>query len=153
MVSTLSKIIEQLFTKKVTNVFPAKHVPDSIVDFLAKGDITAPVPVPDHFRGTLAYDYENCIGCMMCVRICPAKAIEAYPVIAKEKKTKRVVFFLGRCTSCQECVNICPVHVISMEKTFMNANYDKYGDSQVIGIEERKINEIKEPANSPEGDS
>lgn len=152
MVATLSKIIEQLFTKKATNVFPGKYVPDSIIDFLAKGDIHAPVTVPDKFRGTLAYDYENCIGCMMCVKICPAKAIEAYSVIAKEKKTKRVVFFLGRCTSCQECVNICPVHVISMEKTFMNANYDKYGDSQVIGIEERKANEIKDdpaPVSAP----
>lgn len=144
MVATLSKIIEQLFTKKATNTFPAKHAPDSIIDFLAKGEINPPIAVPERFRGTLAYDYENCIGCLMCVRICPARAIEAYPVIAKEKKTKRVVFFLGRCTSCQECVNICPVQVISMEQTFMNANYEKYGDSQVIGIEERKINEIKE---------
>lgn len=38
----------------------------------------------------------------------------------------------------------CPVKVISMEQTFMNVNYEKYDDSQVIGIEERKKNEIKE---------
>ncbi len=133
MVATLSKIIEQLFTKKATNVFPGKYAPDSIIDFLAKGDIHPPVPVP-----------EKCIGCVMCVKICPARAIEPYPVMAGEKKSKRVVFYLGRCTSCQECVNICPVKVISMEQTFMNANYEKYGDSQVIGIEERKKNEIKE---------
>lgn len=144
MVATLSKIIEQLFTKKATNVFPAKYTPDSIIEFLAKGDIHPPVPVPEKFRGTLAYDYEKCIGCVMCVKICPARAIEPYPVMAGEKKSKRVVFYLGRCTSCQECVNICPVKIISMEQTFMNANYEKYGDSQVIGIEERKKNEIKE---------
>jgi len=144
MVATLSKVISQFFNKKATNVFPAKYTPDSIVDFLAKGDIHPPVPVPDGFRGTLAYDFEGCIGCVMCEKVCPAKAVVSYPVVIGEKKSKRVVFYLGRCTSCQECVNICPKKVISMEKTFMNANYEKFGDSQVIGIEERKKHEVKE---------
>jgi len=142
MVATLSQVIAQFFKKKATNVFPAKYTPDSIVDFLAKGDIHPPIPTPEGFRGTLGYDFDGCIGCVMCEKVCPAKAVVSYPVVIAEKKTKRVVFYLGRCTSCQECVNICPKKVIWMEKTFMNANYEKYGDSQVIGIDERRKHEV-----------
>lgn len=143
MVATVYKVLEQLFTKKSTNTFPAKHTPDSIVDFLNKGEIHPPVPVPDGFRGPQGYDYENCIGCVMCEKICPSKAIESYPVMIGEKKSKRVVFYLGKCTYCAECVAICPKKVIWMEKRFTTADYAKYGDSLVIGIEQRKKNEVK----------
>ncbi len=144
MVAIVTRLLEQFFGKKATNIFPAKHIPESMTDLLERGAINPYIPVPENFRGTLAYDYENCIGCVMCERICPANAVESYPVMDGEKKSKRVVFYLGRCTYCAECVAICPKDVIWMEKTFLNANYDKYGDSQVIGIEERKKNELKD---------
>lgn len=143
MLATLSQLISQFFKKKSTNVFPCKYTPASIVDFIKKGEIHPNTPLPDGFRGTIGYDFDGCIGCVLCEKVCPAKAVESYPAVIAEKKTKRVVFYLGRCTSCQECVNICPKKVIWMEKSFMNANYDKYGDSQVIGSQQRKTHEVK----------
>lgn len=144
MLATISQVISQFFKKKSTNIFPAKHAPENTSEFLAQGKIHPYITVPDGFRGTLAYDFDGCIGCGLCEKVCPAKAIELYPAKVGEKVTKRIILYLGRCTSCQECVNICPKKVIWMEKTFLNANYAKYGDSQVIGSDKKKIYEVSQ---------
>jgi len=144
MLAGLYQVIEQFFSKKSTNRFPVKHTPDSIITALQKGEINPPVDLPDHFRGRIAYDYDLCIGCGMCEKVCPAKALELYPVIYNEKKTKRVVFFQSRCTFCQECADVCPKDAIKLEKFFTMANYNRKGDDVTIGIEKRRENELKE---------
>ncbi len=143
MVGSIYQVLEQLFSRKSTNTFPVKYTPKSIGAAL-KGDITGPVPMPHGFRGKLTFDYEKCIGCGMCEKVCPAAAVELYPVMAGEKKSKRIVIYLSRCTFCSECVTICPKNAIGMEENFMLADYDKYGDSHVVGAEERRQNELQE---------
>ncbi len=144
MLASLYKIIEQLCSKKVTNTFPTVYKPDSMTKVLQKGKIIPPIAVPKDFRGKLQFDYDKCIGCGMCEKVCPAKAIELYPVIEKEKKTKKIVMFLSRCTYCSECVVVCPRNAISMNEDFMLADYDKYSSDAVVGSGERKANEVKE---------
>ena len=142
MLAGVYRIIEQFFSEKSTNVFPSKYKPGSVSRFLEKGIIHGPITVPVDFRGRLHFDYGKCIGCGMCEKVCPARAIEMYPVIEKEKKTKRIVIFLSRCTFCSECVMVCPKDAITMSGDFMMADYEVYGDSMVVGSEERKKNEI-----------
>ena len=144
MFASVYKIVEQLFSRKSTNGFPTMYKPASVSKFLQKGQIHPPVTVPDDYRGKLLFDYDKCIGCAMCEKVCPAKAIELYPVIEKEKKTKKIVIFLSRCTYCSECVKVCPRDAITMNKEFMTADYDKYSCDAVIGCAERKANEIEE---------
>lgn len=144
MFASLYKVIEQLFSKKVTNVFPTVYKPDSVAAVLKSGKINPPIAVPKDFRGRLQFDYDKCIGCGMCEKVCPAKAIELYPVIEKEKKTKKIVMFLSRCTYCSECVVVCPRNAISMSSDFMLADYDKFSSDAVVGSAERQANEIKE---------
>lgn len=144
MLAGVYKFLEQLFSHKATNVFPGKRVPASISDLLGSGDIHPPIAVHNGFRGKLHYDYSSCIGCAMCEKVCPAKAIEMYPVVENEKKSKRIVIYLSRCTYCSECVNICPKNCLSMGNEFMLAGFEKYGPSMVVGSAERLEHETTE---------
>jgi formate hydrogenlyase subunit 6/NADH:ubiquinone oxidoreductase subunit I len=124
-------IVKQLFQKPATNIFPAKYAPESTLSFLdrvAKQEVKLhpPVTVPPRFRGKIAYDRENCIGCQQCYKICPTKAIEWLP---EEKKVK---VFVSRCCFCAQCVDICPVNTLAMTEEFLLASYDKDADGLVI---------------------
>ncbi len=61
---------------------------------------------PDRLRGRLYWNPENCIGCDLCAKDCPAMAIE---LIVLDKKAKRFVlcYHLDRCTFCAQCVESC----------------------------------------------
>jgi formate hydrogenlyase subunit 6/NADH:ubiquinone oxidoreductase subunit I len=124
-------VVRQLFQKPATNIFPAKYAPESTLSFLdkvAKQELKLhpPIALPPRFRGKIAYDRENCIGCQQCYKICPTRAIEWLP---EEKKVK---VFISRCCFCAQCVDICPVNTLAMTEDFLLASYDKYADSLVI---------------------
>ena len=144
MLGMVYKVVEQLFTKKSTNFFPSKYILEDTSYTLNKGSIHPPVAVKDGFRGRLQYDVESCTGCGLCSKVCPANAIELYPAEINGKKTKRIVIYLSRCTYCQECVAICPKNSIQITRDFFMADYNKYGDSLVVGLKHRREYEIKE---------
>ena len=144
MLGAFTKFIEQFFTKKSTNLFPSKYTPSSVIDTLASDKINPPIFVNKNYRGQLEFDYDKCIGCGMCVKVCPANAIEMYPVAAGEKTSKRIVIYLAKCTFCSECVNICPKNAIVQNSNFLLSDFKKFSDPQVIGIDERRKNEIKD---------
>lgn len=68
---------------------------------------------PERLRGHLVWDAENCTGCGLCAKDCPADAIE---VIVLDKKAKRFVFryHVDRCTFCAQCVASCRQGGLSM---------------------------------------
>jgi len=70
-------------------------------------------PAPPRLRGLLVFDPEKCTGCKICMRDCPAKALE---VIVVDKPTKRfaMTFHTDRCTYCGQCVVSCNFDSLSM---------------------------------------
>ena len=129
--SMLPQVFVQMFKKPFTNKFPAKYTPPSTTKFLenvqnGKAKINPPVETPPGFRGKIQYDKEKCIGCQLCIKVCPSGAIEFKP---EEKKIK---VYLARCTFCSQCNDICPVNCLSMSNEFLLADTDKYSKALIV---------------------
>jgi len=69
---------------------------------------------PDALRGMLHYTPEGCTGCQLCVKDCPAQAIE---LITIDRAAKRFVmkYYTDRCTFCGQCVVNCRFDCLTLE--------------------------------------
>lgn len=88
----LKEVLGSIFKKPATHRYPAD-----------------PMEMPERFRGKLKFDPSKCIGCRMCMRDCPTKAI----VITKAGENQfEAEFDLTRCIYCAQCVDSCPKKAI-----------------------------------------
>ena len=77
--------------------------------------------VQDNFRGQMQLDYKLCIGCGICNRDCPGKAIEMVDFYGK----KRPQFRLDKCLFCYQCAESCPKKAIKNTTSYELATTDK----------------------------
>jgi formate hydrogenlyase subunit 6/NADH:ubiquinone oxidoreductase subunit I len=124
-------LIKQLLSKPATNPFPARHMPKSVTGLLAKvaagkAAIHPPVPAPNDLRGKIAYDREKCIGCKLCIRVCPASVIEFLP------EAKKIRMYVARCTFCAQCVDACPVNALATTPDFLLADTDRFSKNLIV---------------------
>ena len=129
--SMLSQVFSQMFKKPFTNKFPAKYAPKNTTKFLeevgaGRAEIIPPIEVPKGFRGKIQYDKEKCIGCKLCLKVCPSEAIEF------KETDKKIKIYLARCTFCSQCNDICPVNCLSMSNEFLLADSDKYSKDLIV---------------------
>ncbi len=145
----LTTLFRQLFHKPLTNPFPAKYMPRSVTGFLGKvasGDasIHPPVPVPADLRGKLSYDRDKCIGCKLCMRVCPANVIEFLP------EDKKIRIYVARCTFCAQCVDACPVDALATTPEFLLADTDRFSSHLIVdGLSPAAKAPADEPADQP----
>ncbi len=87
--SMFGDIIRSLFKRPATEKYP-------FVKF----------PAPKQFRGKLIWDPEKCTGCQLCVKDCPANAIE---LIVLDRAAKKFVFryHIDACIYCGQCEKNC----------------------------------------------
>ena len=128
----VAQLLSQLFRKPNTNPFPAAQLPPTVTGFLgqvASGEahLNPPVPVPDKLRGKMTYNRETCIGCNLCIKVCPAHAIDAIPPPAK-----KIRIFVSQCIQCGQCTEICPKQCLALSGEFLNASHDRYDPSLVV---------------------
>jgi formate hydrogenlyase subunit 6/NADH:ubiquinone oxidoreductase subunit I len=74
------------------------------------------IVIPATYRGRIVFDSENCIGCKICVRDCPAAAISINKPGAE--KIFEAVFDLDKCIYCAQCVLSCPKKALATSNDF-----------------------------------
>ena len=101
----LPNIVETLFSKPETIAYPAVAHRSSA-----------------SYRGSVRIIAENCVGCGLCVRDCPAAAL------ALEKDSKhsfRLIHHRDRCTSCGQCELSCKFNSIYLDNSYIEASADR----------------------------
>ena len=92
----LGDILRSLFKRPATELYP----------FHRK-------PAPEMLRGRSMYDSSKCSGCLLCIKDCPADAIE---LLVVDKVAKKFVmrYHEDRCTFCAQCVQSCRFSCLNM---------------------------------------
>ena len=82
-------VFESFFKKPATMGYPAVKVDTS-----------------ERYRGKLFYNPAACTGCALCIKDCPANAIE---LITIDKAAKRFMmkYHMDKCTFCDQCSINC----------------------------------------------
>lgn len=91
--------------------------------------------LPDNFKqGRHIVDFNLCVGCQQCARICPSRCIEMMSMPADKggnpKVNKPLLYpavSLETCMWCNLCEEVCPTtpKAIRFSKLFENANPNK----------------------------
>ena len=84
-----------------------------------------PDKTPEGFRGKITYKREDCIGCGLCVRNCPALAI-------KMKENRKVKFDLTLCSYCGTCEEVCPKKCIKLTQEYLMTTTDKHSKELTV---------------------
>jgi NAD(P)H-quinone oxidoreductase subunit I len=83
----------------------------------------------ERFRGRIHFEFDKCIACEVCVRVCPINL----PVVdwefkktIKKKQLKSYSIDFGVCIFCGNCVEYCPTNCLSMTEEYELSAYDRH---------------------------
>jgi NAD(P)H-quinone oxidoreductase subunit I len=103
-------------------------------DHMSRRPITVQYPyeklIPsERYRGRIHFEFDKCIACEVCVRVCPINL----PVVdwefnkeIKKKQLKHYSIDFGVCIFCGNCVEYCPTNCLSMTEEYELATFDRH---------------------------
>lgn len=103
-------------------------------DHMRRRPVTVQYPyeklVPsERYRGRIHFEFDKCIACEVCVRVCPINL----PVVdwefdkaTKKKTLNHYSIDFGVCIFCGNCVEYCPTNCLSMTEEYEMAAYDRH---------------------------
>jgi formate hydrogenlyase subunit 6/NADH:ubiquinone oxidoreductase subunit I len=92
----LGDVLRGLFHRPATRLYPIVRAETS-----------------DRLRGRLRWTPDKCTGCALCVKDCPAAALELIDV-DRANKLFRMRYHVDRCTFCAQCVQSCRFKCIEL---------------------------------------
>jgi NAD(P)H-quinone oxidoreductase subunit I len=117
----------------------------------------------ERYRGRIHFEFDKCISCEVCVRVCPINL----PVVdwefnkeTKKKNLKHYSIDFGVCIFCGNCVEYCPTNCLSMTEEYEMAAYDRHElnyDSVALGrlpykvTQDPMVQPLRELAYLPKG--
>jgi len=130
--SMFGDIFKSFFKKPITEKYP----------FVKKD-------APENLRGKLVWDPEKCSGCQLCVKDCPANALE---LITVDKVNKKFVmrYNIDRCTFCAQCVESCRFGCLEMSDEMWELASIKKEPFEVHYGRDEDIQQLLENAARPE---
>ena len=158
------------FLKQVTDygkeaVQAAKYIGQGLsvtFDHMRRRPVTVQYPyeklIPsERFRGRIHYEFDKCIACEVCVRVCPINL----PIVdwefnkeTKKKTLRNYSIDFGVCIFCGNCVEYCPTNCLSMTEEYELAAYDRHElnyDNVALGRLPYKVTPMKQLAYLPNG--
>lgn len=78
-----------------------------------------PLELPPGFRGRVVINAEKCRGCGVCVRDCPAAALELERVSRDEF---RLIYHPDRCAYCSQCELSCAFDAMYLSNDFVRGS-------------------------------
>ena len=108
----LLELARTLLTRRVTVRFPFRHL-----------------DLPAYFRGKVTIQEDLCEGCGLCVRDCPASALE---LEREDRHHFRLIHYRDRCAHCGQCADVCRQGAITLNNEFAPATSRRDGLAEVM---------------------
>ena len=86
---------------------------------------TTPV---EGMRAMVTWQIAGCIGCNLCVQVCPSTAIQ----LLGRGTASEITYHLDRCIFCGECVDVCPTHAIAVTAEYELAFFNRTAMTQTF---------------------
>lgn len=130
-------ILKQVSDYAKGSIQAARYIGEGLsvtFDHMRRRPVTVQYPyeklIPsERFRGRIHFEFDKCISCEVCVRVCPINL----PVVdwtfnkaIKKKELKHYSIDFGVCIFCGNCVEYCPTNCLSMTEEYELATYDRH---------------------------
>ncbi len=109
--------------------------------FLGRGSVTEPLEPREasaNYRGFHVNDWELCIGCSTCQKVCDNAAITMVKIPGlpedpvKGVRNERPAIDYGRCCWCGLCVDICPTGSLALSREYVHTCREDELDSYFV---------------------
>nr|YP_009427267.1 NADH dehydrogenase subunit I [Onoclea sensibilis]ASU95915.1 NADH dehydrogenase subunit I [Onoclea sensibilis] len=83
----------------------------------------------ERFRGRIHFEFDKCIACEVCVRVCPINLPVVDWILMKDIKKKRLKSYsidFGVCIFCGNRVEYRPTNCLSMTEEYELSSYDRH---------------------------
>lgn len=103
-------------------------------DHMSRRPVTVQYPyeklIPsERFRGRIHFEFDKCISCEVCVRVCPINLPVVDWEYNKETKKKQLNHYsidFGVCIFCGNCVEFCPTNCLSFTEEYELSVYERH---------------------------
>jgi glutamate synthase (NADPH/NADH) small chain len=109
--------------------------------FFGRKPVTEPLqprPASPNYRGFHLNDWEKCIGCGACQKLCDTAAISMVRIPdlpadpARGERSERPAIDYGRCCWCGLCVDICPTGSLTLSREYVHTCTDEEVSSCLV---------------------